>query len=116
MGAVEIHIPFEYGQGAVVGLAIGLVILMGAVNSISEHSLALWSNFSVGVHVFGSLAIFITLLATAPTRQSASFLFTDVVNLTGWDSNGFAFLLGFLLPGWTFVGGCSPLPPSALSC
>lgn len=104
VGAVEIHQPWDYSVGYIVGIAIALLVLQGIINSVSEHALGLWTNFSVFVHVFGSLAIFVTLLATAPTRQSAKWLFTEVVNYTGWDSNGFAFVLAFLLPGWTFVG------------
>ncbi|KAI9025730.1 amino acid/polyamine transporter I [Hyaloraphidium curvatum] len=104
VGLVNIQTPWEYTQGTVVGIAIALLFAQGLLNSLNERLLAHFTEASVFIHVFGSLAIFITLLATSPKLQSASWLFTTVVNETGWESNGFAFLLAFLLPGWTFVG------------
>ncbi|KAI9022694.1 amino acid/polyamine transporter I [Hyaloraphidium curvatum] len=103
-GLIAINHEFEYKQGYIVAINLGVMVLAGLVNSVSDRTLAIWTNFSVGVHVFGSLAIFITLLATAPTRQSAKWLFTEVVDLTGWNNYGLAFMIGFLLPGYTFIG------------
>lgn len=52
----------------------------------------------------GSLFILIVLLDRTHPKQSASFVFADVVNLTGWKSDGVVFFLG-LLPGVTAVNG-----------
>lgn len=103
-GLVAVNHEWEYVQGNIVGINLGVAALVGIINSLSDRMLAYWTNFSVGVHVFGSLAIFITLLATAPTRQSAKWLFTQTYDYTGWDNTGLAFMIGFLLPGYTFIG------------
>lgn len=52
----------------------------------------------------GALFILITLLVRTHPKQSADFVFTDFVNMTGWKSNGVVFFLG-LLPGVTAVNG-----------
>ena len=52
--------------------------------------------------VAGFLVFFITVLATSETKQSASVVFVDWVNLTGWD-DGTAFLLGVGQAMYTFL-------------
>ncbi|KAJ3317100.1 hypothetical protein HDU93_004197 [Gonapodya sp. JEL0774] len=51
------------------------------------------------------LSLVIIVLVMAPTKQSASFVFTQVNDYySGQDNQGFAILLSFLMPCWTFVG------------
>lgn len=50
----------------------------------------------------GSLFLLITLLVRSHPKQNAEYVFIDIVNLTGWKSNGVVFFLG-LLPGLTAV-------------
>lgn len=52
----------------------------------------------------GAVLILIALLVRTHPKQSAHFVFTDIVNLTGWNSNGVVFMLG-LLPGTVAVNG-----------
>lgn len=52
----------------------------------------------------GALFIMIALLVRAHPKQSASFVFTEFVNATGWKSDGTVFFLG-LLPGVASVIG-----------
>ncbi|TVY44464.1 Choline transport protein [Lachnellula occidentalis] len=52
----------------------------------------------------GALFVLIVLLVRAHPKQSAKFVFADLVNTTGWSSNGVVFFLG-LLPGATAVNG-----------
>lgn len=51
-----------------------------------------------------ALFILIALLVRTHPKQNAKFVFVDIVNLTGWKSNGVVFFLG-LLPGLTAVNG-----------
>ena len=51
-----------------------------------------------------ALFILISLLVRTHPKTSASFVFTDFVNETGWASNGLVFFLG-LLPGAVAVNG-----------
>lgn len=44
----------------------------------------------------GAIFVLIALLVRAHPKQSASFVFTNFVNETGWDSDGVVFMLGLL--------------------
>jgi hypothetical protein len=48
----------------------------------------------------------VTLLATTPRAEMhpGSYIFTEVVNNTGWPSNGLAVALGLLSVQWTMTG------------
>lgn len=58
----------------------------------------------VGYINIGAFFVFIALLVRAHPKQSASFVFADFVNITGWESRGVVFFLG-LLPGASAVNG-----------
>lgn len=66
--------------------------------------MALITEFSVGIHLIGTAVIFVYLLAAAPIRQPGAFVFTHFIDDTGWNNMGFAILLGFLMPAWTYLG------------
>jgi hypothetical protein len=53
-----------------------------------------------------AIIIIITLLATTPRAEMhpGSYIFTEVVNNTGWPSNGLAVALGLLSVQWTMTG------------
>lgn len=61
-------------------------------------------SFMVFYVNFVVLSTFITLLVRAHPKRSAYTVFVDVVNETGWTSDGWVFLLG-LLPGITGING-----------
>jgi choline transport protein len=46
--------------------------------------------------------ITVTVLAKAQPKQSASFVFTDFENMSGWDNNVIAFLTGFINAAYGF--------------
>lgn len=50
-----------------------------------------------------SVSIFISLLATAPTKQSVNFVFATFVNSSGWTNNGITFFTGMLAANWGFA-------------
>lgn len=54
--------------------------------------------------VISPLAIIITILATAPTRQPGSFVFSYFNNETGWASTGYVVLVGLLQAQFTLTG------------
>ncbi|KXS19094.1 amino acid transporter [Gonapodya prolifera JEL478] len=60
---------------------------------------------SVIVHTVGLLLMLICIGGLTPNRQTAAFVFTELANVySGQDSQGFSFLLSFLMPAWTFIG------------
>lgn len=52
----------------------------------------------------GGLFVFIILLVRASPKQTAQYVFQNIVNLTGWSSDGVVFFIG-LLPGLTVING-----------
>lgn len=46
--------------------------------------------------------IFISILAASPTKQPASFVFGEFINLSGWSSGGIALLTGAIGVNWGF--------------
>jgi amino acid transporter len=52
----------------------------------------------------GTVTLVTTLLVKAPVMNSADFVFTNVQNFTGWQSQGFVVLLGFLQAVYTLEG------------
>ncbi|KXS09263.1 APC amino acid permease [Gonapodya prolifera JEL478] len=85
-------------------VAEAVLFLSGILNSITDEVVAHITEFSVFIHLAGTLFIIVVLLVKAPSLQSASFVFTQFENRTGQDSQGFAVLLGLLFPAWTYLG------------
>ena len=93
-------------------LAILLLCIMGVICSLttrSLHKIILWfapinsmdallyrgseKTLTVG-QVLASIGICIALLVLTPEKQTASWVFTNVTDGSGWGSKGFSFLLG----------------------
>lgn len=77
-----------------VAAALGALLINVPLFKIYPHLL----NGLVPFLNIGAVFLLITLLVRAHPKQSASYVFTDFVNATGWPSNGVVFFLG-LLPG-----------------
>jgi len=60
-----------------------------------------WTSYFV---MIGTIIIAIWPLITAPTLQSASFVFVTFQNYTGWDNNVIVALIGLLPAAWNIVG------------
>ncbi|KAH9820097.1 amino acid permease-domain-containing protein [Melampsora americana] len=94
---------FIASKAQVVGLFIGLLVLHGIFNSLATKSLAQITKSFIFFNLAGTLAIILGLLINTPDKHSASYIFTKVVNQTGWKSDGLAFLLGLLSVQWTMT-------------
>ncbi len=74
------------------------------MNQFGVRLVALLNDISVWWHILGVLII-VGVLTFAPSHhQSASFVFTHIVNNTGWHSTFYVLLLGLLLAQYTFTG------------
>ncbi len=81
-----------------------VLFVHGMLNQFGIRLVALLNDVSVWWHILGVLLI-VALLAFVPSHhQSASFVFTKIVNLTGWHSSLYVVLLGLLLAQYTFTG------------
>ena len=96
---------FEVSTGMQFGLFVGLLIVHGFLNSLKTRDLAFLTSGFVFVNVGATLIIIIVLLATTgrANMHPASYVFGNVVNQSGWESDGLAFMLGFLSVQWTMT-------------
>ena len=88
-------------------LFIVIMVLASLANIFSGHLLAMINNISVWWHVAGAAIVILVLIVIPPTHQSASFVFTDRINNSGFSSGFYWFLvlpLGFLLTQYTITG------------
>ncbi len=86
---------------------IVIMALAALANIFSGHLLAVVNNISVWWHVAGAAIVILVLIIVPPTHQSASFVFTERINNSGFSSGFYWFLvlpLGFLLTQYTITG------------
>ncbi|KAI8370144.1 amino acid/polyamine transporter I [Choanephora cucurbitarum] len=90
--------------GATVGLHIALCISQGIANSLGPKVMNRVNSFSTWWQVLAPIVIMITIVAKAPTHQSAKFVFTHFNNETGWTNPGYVALIGMLQAQFTLTG------------
>jgi amino acid permease (GABA permease) len=86
-------------------LLFGIILLVhGLLNQFGVRVVALLNDVSVWWHVVG-VAVIVGVLTFVPDdHQSASFVFTEFVNNTGWQSSLYVALIGLLLAQYTLTG------------
>src|SRR5260370_5359012 len=81
-----------------------VLLLHGVLNQFGIRLVALLNDVSVWWHILGVLII-VAVLAFVPSKHaSASYVFSGIVNNTGWHSTFYVLLLGLLLAQYTFTG------------
>ena len=84
-----------------------IMLLAALANIFSGHLLAIVNNISVWWHVAGAAIVILVLVIVPDHHQSASFVFTERINNSGFSSGFYWFLvlpLGFLLTQYTITG------------
>jgi amino acid permease (GABA permease) len=81
-----------------------VLVLHGLLNTFGVRLVALLNDISVWWHIVGVLVIVGALAILPQHHQSFSFVFTRIVNNTGWGSTFYVLLLGLLLAQYTFTG------------
>ena len=101
----------NFADGASLGdvfIVFALVLALHAlINIYSSHLVALFNNVSVWWHVAGVAVIIAILIFGPEDHQSASFVFTETINNSGFSQGMFWFYvlpLGFLLTQYTITG------------
>lgn len=74
------------------------------INTSGYKLMPLLAKIMIAYVNLGAIFVLVALLARATPKPSARDVFLDVVNETGWSSNGFVFFLA-LLPGCTALNG-----------
>lgn len=94
---------YEITSNTTVGVMAGLTFLTGLVNSLSTYWMEKMTKGYVIFHVLVLVSCCIALLVKTEDKHDASYVFTDVVNSSGWEPIGFSFLFGFLSVSWTMT-------------
>ena len=98
----------QFGFAATPGntiLVFGAILLLhGLLNTFGVKLVARLNDISVWWHIVGVLVIVGALTLLPERHQSASFVFGEFVNNTGWGSSLYVALLGLLLAQYTFTG------------
>jgi len=90
--------------GHTVIIYAGILIVHAALNIFGVRVVAFLSDVSVWWHLLGVLVIVISLLVIPAHHASTSFVFTDLVNETGYHNSFYVFMIGLLLAQYTFTG------------
>jgi amino acid permease (GABA permease) len=81
-----------------------VLFVHGLMNQFGIRLVALLNDVSVWWHILGVLII-VAVLAFVPSKHaSGGYVFTTIVNNTGWHSTFYVLLLGLLLAQYTFTG------------
>jgi amino acid transporter len=81
-----------------------VLFVHGLMNQFGIKLVALLNDISVWWHVIGVLII-VAVLAFVPSKHaSAGYVFSHIVNNTGWGSTFYVLLLGLLLAQYTLTG------------
>ncbi|KAH9466334.1 hypothetical protein KEM48_001498 [Puccinia striiformis f. sp. tritici PST-130] len=85
----------------IVGTFGVLLIIHGLMNSVATSIMAKLTRGFIFFNLGATLTIISALLLSGPPRQSFDYVFTKIINRTGWDSTPLAFMMGILSSEWT---------------
>ena len=88
-----------------VGVMAALTTFHAVLNSLNTAVLEKITKTYVIFHVAVLVACCITLLAMCKPKNSSEYVWTEVVNNSGWKPNGWSWMFGFLSASWTV---CKP--------
>ena len=95
---------FSFVHWHVVLIYTIVLLVHGIMNQFGIRLVALLNDVSVWWHILGVLII-VAVLAFVPSKHaSTTYVFTNIVNNTGWHSTFYVLLLGLLLAQYTFTG------------
>ena len=96
-------------------MCIAVALFSIIFNSYLAKKLPLVEGFVLFIHIFGLLAITITLWTLAP-RNTATMVFTEFDNGGGWATSGVSFMVGLLTPVYALTGVDSAVHMCKLPC
>lgn len=84
-------------------LSILLLCILGAICSLTTKSLHHIVSWFAPINISATIVICVVLLYYTPDKQTASWVFTNFTDGSGWGSKFFSFLLGFISVAWTMT-------------
>jgi len=95
---------FVASTGQILGLYVGLNILLGMLNSLPTAYLHKMSTMYLFVNVAATFAVIIGIFVGGRGNlASSSFVWTSIIDQSGWGNRGFVFLLGLLSVQWVMT-------------
>ncbi|KAI0129112.1 amino acid permease [Xylariales sp. AK1849] len=96
---------FAYTPTAAVTVALSIVVLIchGLICSFPTGQLSKIIAWFAPINLIGSIALSIALIVLLPDKPSASQVFGEITDGSGWNSKGFSFLIGYLSVAWTMT-------------
>lgn len=95
---------FERWHGTLLVIAITAFCII--FNTFLAKKLPMVEGLVLIIHLLGFFAVLIPLWVLAP-RNSPKVVFTEFLNLGGWDTKGLSFMVGLLAPIYTLIGADS---------
>ncbi|GME85307.1 unnamed protein product [Ambrosiozyma monospora] len=90
-------------RGHITAVAILVIITHGIINSLPGSVLSSITKYYCIVNIGSTIALIVTLLVKCPKYNTRGFTFGEVINSTGWSSEGWGFLFGFLNVSWVMT-------------
>ncbi|GMM32640.1 Bio5 protein [Martiniozyma asiatica (nom. inval.)] len=90
-------------NGQITAVSILVILSHAMINSLPGSVLAGITKYYCIVNICSTIALIVTMLVKCPEYNTRGFTFGDVVNSTGWKSDGWAFLFGFLQVSWVMT-------------
>ena len=105
LAAVSMGSGFSYTPtaGQTVGVMAALTVLCGLINSLPTAWMEKITKTYVIFHVCILVSCAIALLVKTDPKNSPSYVFSDVTNVSGWANTGWSFMFGFLSVSWTMT-------------
>lgn len=105
LSAVAVGSDFSYIPSVkqTIGVAAGMTVFTGVINSLSTKWMEKLTKTFVVFHITVVLVFFITILVVEKNKNSASYVFGSVMANSGWNPPGFAFQFGLLSAGFTMT-------------
>ncbi|OBZ91949.1 Amino-acid permease BAT1 [Choanephora cucurbitarum] len=99
-----VHPEFVTTPAIDYGVFIAILLIHGLMNTLPVKYTGLINNLSVWWHMMGILFIVIVGLLLTPNKPSFSFALGQVYNGSGFQSDGYAWLIGLLQAQFTLNG------------
>lgn len=95
---------FQRWHGTLLVVAITAFCII--FNTVLAKRLPMVEGMILCIHILGFFGVLIPLWVFAPLNSPAH-VFTDFLNLGGWDTKGLSFFVGLLSPVYTLIGADS---------
>ncbi|KAL5476691.1 TPO5_3 [Sanghuangporus weigelae] len=98
---------FVASTGQILGLYVGITVALGFLNSLPTKWLHRIIKFYVYFNILSTIAIIIAVPAAGSRTDEGladhEFVWTEIIDGSGWNNRGFVFLLGLLCVQWVMT-------------